>query len=157
MGNEENLSVKDCLAISEDGLRRIIVNEMLHVGFIPSLRGFEYFKELLVLVIKDGNVDNLMDDKYKRVADKFGVNVIVLERNVRTLVINTFAKSGGYKFLNDYFDLEVVEDRPPTNGQLLSLMGEYIAFYLFEQNIGGLADNIFVMEQNDAAALTVKE
>lgn len=143
MESEERLKVKGCLDISEFNLRHTVVNEMMKIGFVPSLKGFAYFRELLMIVIQEGNVDNLMDDKYRRVAEKFGVTVTLLERNVRTLVISTFNHSRGYKMLNDYFGLEVVEDRPPTNGQILSLMGEYIIFYLSEVN-GKLTDKMFV-------------
>lgn len=144
MMDKTSMKLRCGLEISERELRKVILSELMRMGFVSDLKGFEYFKELLFLVVKEGNVENLMEDKYKRVADLYGTNVNVLERNVRTLVFRTFKNTNEFKFLCTYFGVDM-DGLPPTNGQLLSLLGEYIIFYLFEKTVGGL-ENMFVSD-----------
>lgn len=144
MMDKTSMKLRCGLEISERELRKVILSELMRMGFVSDLKGFEYFKELLFLVVKEGNVENLMEEKYKRVADLYGTNVNVLERNVRTLVFRTFKNTNEFKFLCTYFGVDM-DGLPPTNGQLLSLLGEYIIFYLFEKTVGGL-ENMFVSD-----------
>lgn len=144
MMDKTSMKLRCGLEISERELRKVITGELMRMGFVSDLKGFEYFKELLFLVVKEGNVENLMEDKYKRVADLYGTNVNVLERNVRTLVFRTFKNTNEFKFLCTYFGVDM-DGLPPTNGQLLSLLGEYVIFYLFEKTVGGV-ENMFVSD-----------
>ena len=46
---ENILNLRDDIVISEAELRHIVTSELIRVGLMPSLTGFRYFKELVLI------------------------------------------------------------------------------------------------------------
>lgn len=126
---------------NEDRLCRFVSTEMIRIGFVPSLKGFRYFRDLLMSALSKGTSDNLMT-LYSTVAERLQIKASVLERNVRTLISSSFIGSR-FHILTEYFGLPD-EKYPPTVGQTLALMTEFIATRLLE--IGDTGGKIPVRE-----------
>ena len=49
---ENILNLRDDIVISEAELRHIVTSEMIRVGLMPSLTGFRYFKEMVLISLQ---------------------------------------------------------------------------------------------------------
>lgn len=138
---ENILNLRDDIVISEAELRHIVTSEMIRVGLMPSLTGFRYFKEMVLISLQQKYGDLKTMALYAAVAESFGVRSDALERSVRTLVTSSFYTSNGFAILSKFFGFSSIE--LPSVGQTLTLLNEYILFNLFEQSIDNSDKRIF--------------
>lgn len=138
---ENILNLRDDIVISEAELRHIVTSEMIRVGLMPSLTGFRYFKEMVLISLQQKYGDIKTMGLYALVAEMFGIRADALERSVRTLVTSSFYTSNGFSMLSKFFGFSSIE--LPSVGQALKLLDEYIMFNLFEQSMDKSEKRIF--------------
>ncbi len=139
---ENILNLRDDIVISEAELRHIVTSEMIRVGLMPSLTGFRYFKEMVLISLQQKYDDIKTMRLYAMAAELFGIRADALERSVRTLVTSSFYTSNGFAILSKFFGFSSIE--LPSVGQALTLINEYIIFNLFEQSMDKTEKRVFV-------------
>ena len=138
---ENILNLRDDIVISEAELRHIVTSEMIRVGLMPSLTGFRYFKEMVLISLQQKYDDIKTMRLYAMAAELLGIRADALERSVRTLVTSSFYTSNGFAILSKFFGFSSIE--LPSVGQALTLINEYIIFNLFEQSMDQTEKRVF--------------
>lgn len=131
--NKQLLSIdteKDKPIISEDEITKIISESLLDLGFRPSLKGFVYIKEAILLYSKVLLVNSIFTDVYSKIAQKYGVSTTSIDCAIKKSIEDTWYKS---KLNHEYrlFRWSVIKtEYHPTNLEFIATMAELIKIKL---------------------------
>lgn len=111
----------------EKGLYFEITDIMLKLGLQPKFAGFEYLREAVGLYVnKATSEEKLTTEIYPKIAEKYDVSVMIVERSIRMAISDSF-NSKGLLGLNDYYQNVVYSgDFMLSNGELISIIAEIL-------------------------------
>ena len=110
-----------------------ITENLLFLGIMPKMSGFDYLREGIKLCfIDDDMLDHITSKLYPKIAEKFNTSSEVVERNMRN-AINGAYKNGGLLNVNQYFDILIYkQDFKISNSEFISIILEKIKLDLLE-------------------------
>lgn len=109
---------------------------MLRLGLRPKLVGFNYLREAVALVCeRQGVGDNMTSDIYPKVAEKFDVSDLLVERCIRVSIADAF-KTGGLLAINELYDNLVYNNTFTwSNSELISIISEIVKLKDLRDNL----------------------
>ena len=104
-----------------------VTSIMLKLGLQPKMSGFDYMREAILIYFYKYKFDEKFTlEIYPKVAEKFGVNELLVERSIRVLIQEAH-KSGGLLGINELYDHIVYDgDFVFSNGELISIVVEVL-------------------------------
>ena len=94
------------------------------LGIPSTYRGSRYLREAITLALEDEDrLLSVAKELYPMVADKFETDKTCVERNLRTVVCNCWAR-GNRPLLNQLAGYDLL-DRP-TTGEFISILSSYL-------------------------------
>lgn len=105
--------------LSAEQLSQLVEGLMLSVSFNPSLIGYKYLYEALIISYKYGD-KKLSTELYPLLAKKYKVSWESIEHAIRTSIRDCYC-FGDLRKLNDIFHCKIIDDvYVPTNGAFIS-------------------------------------
>jgi len=105
-----------------------IITDLLHNLGIPShIRGYQYIKEGILIVYKNGNnISYITKDVYPEIANKFKTTATRVERAIRHAIEISWSR-GDLNLMEDIFgnSLNVNRDKP-TNAEYITTLADRI-------------------------------
>lgn len=114
--------------LSDPALDETLRILLIRLGVTPRLRGYDYLSHAIKLgVAHRGYLNSVTTKIYPVVAEKYGVEAAVVERNIRH-AIEVVIERDRTKRLNEFLGAEVFSsaDRP-TNAEVISLVADKIS------------------------------
>lgn len=110
-------------ALFEEQLETKIDMELFRLGFPPDLKGFNYIRDAIVILIKDPDmIYGVTKNIYPQVAEKSNTKPSVVERAIR-LSIKAAWNKNGENTLHYYFSHY---SERPTNKTVLAFLYKYV-------------------------------
>lgn len=122
--NKRGEGMKD----NDKHLRAEITKVLLELGIPINLQGFEFFRESVLIVIKQPSmIKKVTKGLYPQVGGYFDVKPTVVERSMRHAADHGYLKTG-FRTINKYFRISDDKgwDYKPTNSELVALIAEYL-------------------------------
>jgi len=108
--------------------QELIITDLLHNLGIPShIRGYQYIKEGILIVYKNGNnISYITKDVYPEIADKFKTTATRVERAIRHAIEVSWNR-GDLNLMEEIFgnSLNINRDKP-TNAEFLTTIADRI-------------------------------
>lgn len=127
--------VADYLNLSLPGvivteLEKQIMHELMLLGIPPHIKGFEYIKCGIMLLLREpGLMRPITEGLYRRIAERYNTTISGVERAIRTSIEIAYNKSNNQEALESCFGGESRFCRKATNSEFLSaLSGMYRAY-----------------------------
>ena len=100
---------------------------MLKLGLQPKFAGFEYMREAIWIFLRDDKTwEKITTEVYPQVAEKFSVNTLIVERNIRIMISDAF-KKGGLLGINEFYESIVYTNSfTLSNNELISVIVEIL-------------------------------
>jgi len=113
-----------------------ITDIMLSFGLQPKYIGFNYLRDAIEIFFnKVGNVEKLTVETYPKIAERYGVSVMVVERNIRIVIRNAY-KSKGLLEINSYYGNVVYSgEETLSNGEVISIIAEILKLNRIKQKL----------------------
>lgn len=108
--------------------RNPITNLLNEIGIPANLRGRDYIKSAVRMIVKDPQIihGKLGKEVYPEVAKEFGVNQQCVERSIRHAIERAWLE-GNMEALQALFGNTVSFNRgKPTNAEFLGMLAEYL-------------------------------
>ncbi len=116
-------------------MRKVITMTLIQIGIRCDLRGFNYLRYAIELVIQDPSlIYGVCKGLYVKVGEHFNIEKPTnVERNIRHAIDNTFLFKN-FESLNKLIgeNLFTIKDKP-TVGELIRLVAEYYNFGLYKK------------------------
>lgn len=108
-------------------VRKKTIDVMLRLGLNPKYKGYEYLLEGVKMFYSHNKPKKLkMKEIYSKIAKKFEVNELTVEKNMRHMVQDAYNR-GTLLAINDYCENEVYDGAYKLkNGELISMISEII-------------------------------
>ena len=127
----ENVDVKRNLVIQREdpGIMWLITREIQKIGYPTNIKGFQYVRHAIYLMMEDDQHKSMMKEIYPAVAEKFGTTVSCVERNIRHGIENAWIH-GSMKYIDEVFGFTVDADKgKPTNTAFIMTVAERIRLH----------------------------
>ncbi|MBQ7010043.1 MAG: hypothetical protein IJN05_12650 [Ruminococcus sp.] len=85
----KNNKLKWTKYISEELYLSEITNSLLKLGFSPKLKGFIYVKEAIYYYSEISFVNNIRNEIYSKVAEKYNVSITSLNHSIKKAIEET--------------------------------------------------------------------
>ena len=116
----------DKTIISEDEITKTISKSLLDLGFRPSLKGFTYIKEAILLYSKILLVNSIFSDVYSKIAQKYGSSTTSIDCAIKKSIEDTWYKSK-LNHEHQLFRWPIIKtEYHPTNLEFIATMAELI-------------------------------
>lgn len=124
-----------------------ITDIMMKLGLRPKLHGFDYLREVIALCYqKDMEEEKLTVEIYPKVAKKYEVSDMVVERSIRLLIQDSF-DDRRLLGLNTLYDCVVYDGTYNfSNSELISIITEILKLNHLKRN---LSENEKMIAKND--------
>lgn len=102
------------------------ITEMLHMLAVPAhIKGYQYLREAITLVLRDGNlINSVTKELYPAVAKRFGTTASRAERAIRHAIEVAWDR-GEVDVMNGFFGYTIRSDRgKPTNSEFIALVAD---------------------------------
>jgi len=124
----ENVEMKQNLVIQREdpGIMWLITREIQKIGFPANIKGFQYVRYAIYLMMEDDRHKSMMKEIYPAVAEKFGTTTSCVERDIRHGIENTWIH-GSMSYIDEVFGFTVDADKgKPTNTAFIMTVAERI-------------------------------
>ncbi len=123
-------TINKCLLNDRD-LDSLISIIILKVGIPPNLKGYNYIKEALKLILNDFSILNQITKVlYTEMAEMFKTTPTSIERGIRTAIEYVYSKPSSDLLENLFGNVISPESGRPTNTVFLSILAEEIRLAL---------------------------
>lgn len=104
-----------------------ITEIMLGLGLNPKYIGFEYLRSAVEVFYRKNDLEErLTTEIYPKVAERFETTIVVVERSIRMLILDSY-NSGGLMNINEYYGSVVIDNKTVlSNGELIAIIAEII-------------------------------
>ena len=108
-------------------LQRKISDILQKIGISPSLKGYQYLREIIAVSLKDeGLLKSVTKTLYPMVAEKFGTTATRVERDIRHAIETAWTR-GQVEVLHKYFGYTVDGNKgKPTNSEFIAMIIDWI-------------------------------
>ncbi len=107
---------------NESYLQTTISNNLMKIGFSPKYKGFAFLTSIIYrLFTNENSINSLRDSVYPFVSSLYGVTETSIERDVRNLVKNTFARSKTDSVLR-----QKLGDNKPTSKNIIVIVSDEV-------------------------------
>lgn len=107
-------------------LEETITNFMLKIGFTANLKGYDYLRDALILVIKEPTLKNKITKYlYPTIALKYNVKTNSVERCIRQSIAKLWL-NGDIKMIDSIFKNTVsMNKEKPTNSEFMFMIADH--------------------------------
>jgi len=104
----------------------LITREIQKIGFPSNVKGFQYVRHAIYLMMENERPKSMMHEIYPAVAEKFGTTPSCVERNIRHGIENAWIH-GSVSYIDEVFGFTVDADKgKPTNTAFIMTVAERI-------------------------------
>lgn len=128
----EDTGVRKKLMIQREdpGILLQITREIQKIGYPANVKGFQYVRHAIYLMMEDERHKSMMKEIYPAVAEKFGTTVTCVERDIRHGIENAWIH-GSMSYIDEVFGFTVDADKgKPTNTAFIMTVAERVRLQL---------------------------
>ena len=124
----DNVEIKEIKNIEVEA---IITNMILNLGIPPHVKGYQYLREAIMMVVDDIDfINGVTRGLYPEIAKKFNTTAISVERAIRHAIEIAWSK-GGLQMLEKVwgYNIHITKDKP-TNTEFIAIVSDKIRLEL---------------------------
>ncbi len=120
--------------LKSSNMAQYVTESLIKLGIKANLKGFCYIKEAIIIYPEVIYHNKTIKDIYAEIAETHNVNVISVERAIRTAIESAWYGKN-INLSHDLFNFPyIIAERNPTNSELIAAMSEIInmkSYYCF--------------------------
>lgn len=114
----------------QDDIKIVVTNILHELGVPANLKGFNYLREGIIMVIDDMNtIHEITKSLYPQIACKFKTTPSRVERAMRN-TIDIALQRGNEDMIQNIFGLVLDKRRKPTNSQFIAMISDKLRLQL---------------------------